>query len=212
MSNCYCLYINIGKMEFDILSKQCFYTCLITRQMAKLDGEDIELDDIEETTDDVVDETIDDVEEAWEEEITYEQAIAWKERLEKAEKALVEKKRAEKNKKKEDTPINSKEEIKRYLAEERFYDKNPEAESYRENIEKYQEKGLSLEDSYLLATKQDKDVEEKRSIYWKSFIKWATNKDELSIVSLDNFDKMPISAQSEYIDKMTAKYWKVKYK
>lgn len=92
------------------------------------------------------------------EEITYEQALAWKKKAEefdaekqkadneearrvKAEKLLVEQKKALKQTQKQNPDsVNSKDEVRRILAEERFYEKNPEAEAYRGKIEKYQDK------------------------------------------------------------------------
>lgn len=137
--------------------------------MAELENEDI-IDDIEEeTTQDIeeVEESNDEIEEETPEveDITYEQALEWKKRLQKAEKKLVDLKKQAKTEKKTDTPISSKDEVKKILAEERFYDKNQEAESYRKEIERYQTKGLSLEDAYLLASKKDKEIIERREIY-----------------------------------------------
>lgn len=183
--------------------------------MAELENEDI-IEDIEEETTqyEEVEET---QEETWEEDtITWEQAMEWKkkaERLDKAEKALVEKKKAEKQTKRETKDIpTSRDEVKRLLAEEKFYDKNPEAEAYRNKIEKYQTKGLSLDDAYLLATRQDKEIEETRATYGKWIVKWNTWSDVIASISLDEFDRMTPQLQAEYTNKMTTKYWKVKFK
>ena len=179
--------------------------------MANLEQEDIEIDVEEETPEEETPEEVED----GSEEITYEQALEWKkkaERLDKAEKALIERKKAEKQKKKEDAPINSKDEVKRIFAEEKFYDKNPDAEAYRKEIERYQDKGLSLEESYILASKSDKEVEERREVYGKSFVKWSWTSDWLSVISMDIFDRMTPQAQTEYTTKMTAKYWKIRFK
>ena len=131
-------------------------------------------------------------------------------RVKKTESKVI----ANKTQKKEtkDTPITSRDEVKRLLAEEKFYDKNPEAEDYRKEIEKYQAKGLSLDDAYLLASKKDKEVEQRREIYWKWLVKWSQNVEWMSAVSIDDFDRMTPQAQDEYTKKMTAKYWKVKFK
>lgn len=80
--------------------------------------------------------------------------------------------------------------MKKILAEERFYDKNPEAELYRKEIEKYQTKGLSLEDAYLLASKKDKEVEQRRETYWQWLVKWSVKTDWISTISIDDFDRM----------------------
>ena len=61
-----------------------------------------------------------------------------------------------------DTP---KELLKSILAEEKFYENNPEARVYENKIEDYKKKGLSLDDAYLLASKSDREIEENRNIY-----------------------------------------------
>ena len=149
------------------------------------------------------------------EEISYEQALEWKQKaesLEKAEKKIVDLKKANKTIIKKDVPINSKEEVKKIMAEERFYEKNPDAESYREKIEEYQKNGLLLDDAYVLASRKDKEIEKNREIYWESFVKWEAGADVISSVSLDTFDKMTPKAQADYSDKMINKYWKIKFK
>lgn len=185
--------------------------------MANLEQEDIEIDVEEETPEEETPEGVED----GSEEITYEQALEWKkkaERLDKAEKALVDKKKAEKlakasENKNKPTDINPRDEVKRLMAEERFYEKNPEAESYRQKIENYQEKGLSLEEAYILASKSDKEVEENRNIYWKWLIRWASSPTEwIKLVTISEYDKMTESEVNKYNDDMKAKYWVVKFK
>lgn len=153
--------------------------------------------------------------------ITWDQAMEWKkkaERLDKAEKALVEKKKAERlakasENKNKPTDINPRDEVKRLMAEERFYEKNPEAESYRQKIENYQEKGLSLEEAYILASKSDKEVEDNRNIYWKWLIRWVLSPTEwIKLVTISEYDKMTESEVNKYNDDMKAKYWVVKFK
>ena len=135
-------------------------------------------------------------------------------RLDKAEKALVEKKKAEKAQKKEnDNNLNPREEVKRIMAEEKFYDKNPEAESYRDKIESYQQKGLSLEEAYILASKQDKQIDESREVYGKSIVNGNTNSSEwVPAVDIDTYDRMTESQQNDYNSKMQSKYGKIKFK
>lgn len=97
-------------------------------------------------------------EETWDspDEISWEQAMEWKkkaERLDKAEKALVEKKRAEKLAKKEESqePKDKGSFItKEELAFERFIDKNPDMEEYRDELEKYVAKGNTLAEAKIL--------------------------------------------------------------
>ena len=165
-------------------------------------------------------------------EITYEQALDWKKQAVSGQKATKNwvlpakeflKKHWAKSFAELDAKIwgsktdissknTSKEDVKKILAEERFYDKNPDAESYRDKIEKYQEKGLSLEESYLLASKNDKEVDKTREVYWKSILKWKASWDDVSAISVEQFDSLPIEKQEEYSKKMTSRYWKVKFK
>ncbi|MDA3854784.1 MAG: hypothetical protein PF569_00895 [Candidatus Woesearchaeota archaeon] len=84
-------------------------------------------------------------------------------RLEKAEKKLVELKRVNKSIKKEDAPSNSREELEKFYEEKEFFKNNPEANSYKEKMAEY--KGLSLDDQYLLASRKDKEIEKNREVY-----------------------------------------------
>ena len=180
--------------------------------MAELETEvdvqdtDYELD-VQDTQDDAV-----------EEEITYEQALEWKkkaERLEKAEKALVERKKADKlaSKAQTQSPIDVKEAFKQIREEEKFFEKNPDAESYRDDIEGYKAKWLSLEDSYLLASKNDKNIDELRWVYGKSIVTGESSPwDLLKLVSIWEYDKMNTKAKEEYNEKTKSKYGWVRFK
>lgn len=176
------------------------------------DGE-IDIDDIDTTMDGM--DTDDTGATDTPDEITYEQALEWKakaERLDKAEKRLVELKKQSKEAK-HDAPIGSRDEVKAILAEEKFYDKNPEAEAYRKKIELYQKKGLSLDESYLLATKSDKEVEANREVYGKWVIKWNAQATEgIKTVSVDQFDHMTVAEQNSYTNSHKARYGTVKFK
>ena len=168
---------------------------------------ELEIEDIVDEPTDVMDEPTDNYSELTEED--YNREV---QRREKAEKALVELKKQLKQTKTTEVVWNPKEEVKRILAEEKFYDKNPDAEAYRETIEKYQTKGLSLDEAYLLASKKDKEVENRREIYWEWIVKGSQNSDSVTSVSLDEFDRMTPQAQDEYNKKMINKYWKIKFK
>jgi hypothetical protein len=128
---------------------------------------------IEDTLDEELDTTDDtDYEDNQDDDVTWEQAQEWKkkaQRADKAEKRLVELKKQLKSvnkiEEKNDTTINPRDEVKRILAEEKFYDKNPDAELYKDKITKYQEKGLSLDEAYTLVSKRDKEIEENRNTY-----------------------------------------------
>lgn len=157
-------------------------------------------------------------------EITVEQAMAWrkeaaeeKARREKAEKLIVDqKKNLKKDKEKDPTPNNAvdiEEVVRKVRQEEKFYEANPDAEPYRDKINDYRGKWLSLEDSYLLASKADREVEQNRSIYWKGFVKWgAAWGESVPTVSIDTFDRMTEAEQNKYSADMTAKYWVIKFK
>lgn len=91
-------------------------------------------------------------------EITEEQALEWKkkaERLEKAEKALVEYKR----KLKEVEPSSEpKDDVmtKAEYARMRFLEANPELNDYEKELGDYQKKGLSFEEAKVLILNSDK--------------------------------------------------------
>jgi hypothetical protein len=95
--------------------------------MAELEVEE----EVIETTDKVVEnnEEIIETTDYEEEELTVDDYKKEKQRREKAEKALVELKKQIK------TAPKSTEDVRAVLAEEKFYDKNPEAESYRKEVE-----------------------------------------------------------------------------
>jgi hypothetical protein len=126
--------------------------------------------------------------------------------LAKTQDSIIERKSIEKEQKEPTKNISSKEDVKRYLAEEKFYDKNPEAESYRTKIEAWQEKGLSLEDAYLLASKKDKEVDERRGVYGTGLVKGSTNNESVPLISIEEFDRMTPQSQSDYTTKMSTRY------
>ncbi len=109
---------------------------------------------------------------------------------------------------------SSREDIKKIIFEEKFYEKNPDAENYRDKIENYQTiNKLSLQDAYDLATKPDKIIEENRKIYWKWVIKWNTQGIEwIALVSMDDYNNMTDDQINKYDSDMKSKYWVVKWK
>ena len=183
--------------------------------MAEFETQEVDTDEVD-TQDTDTDNTDTDTEDTEDADITYEQAMAWKkqaQRTAKAEAKLVWlKKELKKDKKVNPTNLTPKAEVKKILAEEKFYTNTPDAEAYREKIEGYQEKGLSIEDWYLLASKNDKEIDSTREVYWKSIVKWTTNTEWISLVSMDSFDRMTPEMQSDYTDKMNSKYWAIKFK
>lgn len=87
-------------------------------------------------------------------EYSYEEVVAMEARLKKAEKALVERKKAEKASKQKaeevSTPSEANYITKQDLAFDKFLDKYPEMEEYKEDIKKHLSKGLSLAEAKLL--------------------------------------------------------------
>lgn len=123
------------------------------------------MSDMETTVDDVttdVDTEIDttDVLTDTPDEISYEQALEWKrkaERLEKAEKSLVEyKKKAKELESK--TSVSGEFITKADLAMDKFLDKNPDLADYRDELASYQSKGIPLEKAKLLVEADDKTI------------------------------------------------------
>lgn len=178
--------------------------------MAELDNE-IE----EEVFDDTQDESQDDSNI----DITYEQALEWKkkaERLDKAEKALVERKRAEKEAKKQEeieSTDNPRQTVKEIMAEERFFEQNPEAEWYRDAIDGLKKKWLSLEDAYYIASKKDREIDNTREVYGKSIVQGnQISGDSVKLISVSDYDKMSEKEQDSYNDVTSKKFWGVRFK
>ena len=117
---------------------------------------------VEDTTDVEVEET-----ETTSDDITYEQAMEWKkkaDRLEKAEKTLVDQKRKlkelESNPKSDDAPMT-----KFDFELEKFIDKNPEVSEYRDEIAKMaKEKKLTLAQAKILIENDDTTVSNRKKI------------------------------------------------
>jgi len=59
--------------------------------------------------------------------------------------------------------------VRDILAESKFYDKNPEAEQYKDKIETLVKSNkLSREDALFLASKEDREIDSNREVYAKS--------------------------------------------
>ena len=116
-------------------------------------------------------------------EITYDEAMKWKKDSESLEKAVnnyvkpskeLLKKFGVKNFKElsemadrlsqEKTGLNE-EKVKEMFKREKFFEKNPNAEAYREKMAEYEKTGLSLDEAYLLASKNDAEIDRNRNIY-----------------------------------------------
>jgi hypothetical protein len=64
----------------------------------------------------------------------------------------------------EKTGLNE-EKVKEMFKREKFFEKNPNAEAYREKMAEYEKTGLSLDEAYLLASKNDAEIDRNRNIY-----------------------------------------------
>lgn len=164
--------------------------------------------EMEEDVDLSVEEEVNDTEDTPEtddsETVTYEQAMEWKkkaERLDKAEKKLVEQKKALKEKEKQAEASNWSAYItKEELAIERFIDKNPDMEDYRDELVKYINRGNTLTEAKLLIENSDKTIANRK----KTDAMNITHSDKAggrSSYTADELEKMP---QKEYNRAMEA--------
>ena len=132
------------------------------------------------------------------EEYTYEEVVAMEARLKKAEAALVEKKRAEKEAKKQKAPSDSTTQegnyiTKQELAIDKFIDKNPEMEDYREDIVKHLSRGLSITEAKVLI--DNSDAMRNREKTKKMSISYSDGGSRLTSITKDQLANM---SQAEY--------------
>lgn len=114
-------------------------------------------------------------------EITYEQAMEWKkkaERLEKAERTLVEQKRKLKEIEKTEKTVDLSDDVpmtKFDFEVERFLDKNPDKAEYRNEIVKYaKEKKLTLAQASILVESEDKTIKNRQKISQSRVSDWES--------------------------------------
>lgn len=135
-------------------------------------------------------------------EISYEDALKWKkdsERLEKAEKLVVDQKRRLKElekSKQESGDYVTKEE----LAMEKFIDKNPDLEWYRDEITKYTKKGNTLEEAKILVLSKDKSVENRKILSQSKVSDWESP--TTKVYTREALEKMSDSARKQAILKI----------
>lgn len=121
----------------------------------------------DETVEDVTDIEETETGETTSDEITYDQAIEWKkkaERLEKAEKTLVEQKRKLKELEKSDTPSKAKYLTEQDLEVRDFIKSNPTLNEYRSELETYLKKDIPLEEAKLLIENKDRTIKNRQTI------------------------------------------------
>lgn len=176
--------------------------------MSELDNETVE-----DTTDVDIEETeTEDSSSASSDEITYEQAMEWKkkaDRLEKAERTLVEQKRKlkdlESNPKSDDAPMT-----KFDFELEKFIDKNPEVSEYRDEIAKMaKEKKLTLAQAKILVESDDKTVLNRKKISQSRVSDWETpEKSSYTKEQLAKMDRKAFNYAMDRIDAGKATYIK----
>lgn len=132
------------------------------------------------------------------EEISYEQALEWKkkaERLEKAEKTLVELKRKtkelEKSEPKEDVMTKAE------YARMRFLEANPELNDYEKELGDYHKKGLSFEEAKVLILNSDKARQNREKLNSLGLSDWEPNSQKTTITKAE-LAKIAETNQAEY--------------
>lgn len=149
-----------------------------------------------EMEDDVVDDVVN-TEETTEETVTYEQAMEWKQRLEKAEKKIVDQKRLQKEVK--ETPKGNDEVYtKQDATVDRFIAKNPELEGKEDEIKSYLAKGIELDDVKILVQNKDKQAKNLKKL--DSMSVSSSEVTPKSTYSKDELGKMTDSEFSRVMD------------
>lgn len=159
------------------------------------------MSDTETTVDDVttdVDTDIDTTDDSTANEISYEQALEWKkkaERLEKAEKTLVELKRKakelEKSEPKDDVMT------KADYAKMRFLEANPELNEYTKDWEEKVKKGYTFEDAMLSVLNSDTAKKNREKLNSIGLSDWETTTKKSTITKAE-LAKIAEKDQNEY--------------
>ena len=179
-------------------------------------------DEVENQEDDsiVVDESTEEEETSSnEEDITYEQARAWKQSLDKANKKIA---HLTKDKKAIEKPVESKktvalddDSLDELLERRDFYKKNADAKALKDDIEalyKTSKGKFSREDIYGKLS-GDSEIDENRKVYAKSSVsgKQSSN-DSFVAVDIDKYDSMSPAQQKAYNTASKEKFGGVKFK
>ena len=142
-------------------------------------------------------------------EITYDQALAWKKSLEKANKKIVALEKWKKLEKVE-TPKEtlSEDNLDALLDKREFYKDNTSAKELREEIEAMVSASkwkVTREKAYAMLS-WDAEIEENRKVYAKSVVEgnnWGWT--WFSPISMEKYDKLSASEQKAYNDRSKAK-------
>lgn len=146
-----------------------------------------------------------------EEDITYEQARAWKQSLDKANKKIAhlskEKKAIEKPTDNESAALDD-DSLDELLERRDFYKKNAEAKALKDDIEQLYKtsKGkFSREDIYGKLS-GDSEIEENRKVYAKSSVTGKqSSSDSFVAIDIDKYDSMSPTQQKAYNSASIAK-------
>ena len=144
------------------------------------------------------------------EDISYDDAVHWKQkadRLDKAEKKVVELKRQLKDKEATNNKATDSSYITREEAEmDKFIDNNPDLTDYKENLSKYRKDWLSLTQAKLLVESDDKTIENRRKSNsmqmtdWEVTWKTSYSKKELEKLPQREFNRVIDAVNAGKID------------
>lgn len=146
--------------------------------------------------------------------ISFEQAIEWKkkaERLEKAEKTLVDQKRKLKELENRSTATSEDAPMTKFDFElEKFIDKNPEVSEYRDEIAKMaKEKKLTLAQAKILVESDDKTVSNRKKISQSRVSDWESpERNSYTKEQLAKMDRVAYNRAMDRIDSGKATYVK----
>lgn len=143
-------------------------------------------------------------------EITYEQALAWKKSLEKANKKIAILEKGKKVEKTNDStnPANlSEKELDAFLEKRDFYKSNTQAKEMRDEIE-----AMIIASKWKIDRQKafevlswDAEIEENRKVYSRSVVEWGnTSTAWFSPISIEKYDKLSAKDQAEYNAKSTS--------
>jgi len=154
-----------------------------------------------------------------EEDITYEQARAWKQELEKARKKIAhmskDKKATEKETPERESNSLDDDSLDELLDRRDFYKKNGDAKSLKDDIETLYKasKGKFTREDIYGKLSGDADVEENRKVYAKSSVTGKqSSSDSFVAVDIDRYDSMNPTQQKAYNEASKNKFGGVKFK
>ena len=134
-------------------------------------------------------------------EITYEQALAWKKSLEKANKKIVALEKWKKSEKVETKETLSEDNLDALLDKREFYKNNQSAKELREEIEAMVSASkwkVDREKAFAMLS-WDAEIEENRKVYAKTLVAWErTSTPWFTPITTDRYDKLSDSDREAY--------------